>query len=80
MNECPMEALSSKDKKDIMMRIAKRHQADVGSICVLDMQVCDKLVYIYHVMITQANTAQQLGFQMASMYYIDKEIITVGTK
>ena len=32
MNECPLEALNFKEKKDIMMRIAKRHQADVGSI------------------------------------------------
>ena len=38
VNECPMEALNFKEKKDIMMRIAKRHQADVGSICVLAMQ------------------------------------------
>ena len=39
VSECPMEALSFKEKKDIMMRIAKRHQADVGSICVFPMQL-----------------------------------------
>ena len=28
----------------------------------------------------QANTAEQLGFQLASMIYIDGETVTVGTK
>ena len=35
VNECPLEALNFKEKKDIMMWIAKRHQADVGSIIII---------------------------------------------
>ena len=33
-NECPLETLSPKEKKDIMMRIARRHQTDVCYECV----------------------------------------------
>ena len=33
-----------------------------------------------YIIYVQANTAQQLGVQMASMYYLDGEIVTVGTQ
>ena len=31
-------------------------------------------------LIFQANTAEELGFHFASMFYIDGELVTVGTK
>ena len=34
VKETPMGVLSAKEKKVIMMRIARRHQADVSSTCV----------------------------------------------
>ena len=30
--------------------------------------------------ITQANTLQQLGCEMAAMYYLNGELVTVGSK
>lgn len=72
VNEAPLETLSTKERKEIMMRIARRHQSDVSH--------CKQSVLMHCIYIYQANTAEQLGFQLASMYYIDGETVTVGTK
>ena len=48
--------------------------------CIPLYAVDHKCISFLLLFITQANTVQQLGFEMAAMYYMNGEIMTVGTK
>ena len=67
-----METLTQKQKHDIIIRMARRHQSDVCDAIFL-------LNVLYITLTPLGNTADQLGFNFASMFYIDGELVTVGT-
>ena len=73
VNEVPLQALSAKERRNIMIRIARRHQEDV-SVTIFPSTYPHKMLHI------QANTAEQLGFEVANMYCLDGEVVTVGTR
>ena len=67
-----METLSQKQKRDVIIRMGRRHQSDV---CIA--------IFVTHDLVPctlKANTAEELGFHFASMFYIDRELVTVGTR
>ena len=74
IKDCPLKSLTHKERREIIMRMAKRHQSDVCA------RMCVCIVCYWFFSPCQANTAEELGFGFAGMYYIDGELVTVGTK